>query len=364
MVMQNALRAVVALCTVAVLVMAGAPAAAKDGPSRVRMSDATSRLSDAAFNLVAKDPAQARRLMEQAAASGDADALANLAVFMVQGVGKPADPEGGRRTLELAIAAGSNVGRASLALILLEEKDEAGWRRALDLLREAAEDPLVRALTLYPMGLAKLFGRGVPQDQKAGMDLLQESLKVDPENSDALYLVARAYQNGLAGRLRDPGLAAALFRRSGERGDVRAARESGMAFLRGEGVAADGQAAAMFRQAAQAGYPLAMIDLAVMLATGEAGTRKDPAEAREWYRKAAMLGSSHALRSLGAMLYVGEGGETDELTGWAYLELAAEAGNAAAAAFMQNHAPPDPVSRGAVDQLKTDWRATYPALRD
>lgn len=357
------LRTVVASCGLFALVAAGAPVAAAQPPSAVKMSAANSKLSDEAVEWVAKDPVRARSLMEQAAASGDPDALANLAAFTMQGIGKRPDPEGARRLLEQAVAGGSSVARASLALLLLKERDETGWRRAVDLLREAAEDPRVRPLTFYPMGLATLFGRGVAQDLKAGIDLLEACLKVDPQNHDALYQLGRAHQNGWAGRTRDPGVGAGYLKRSADGGDVRAMREYGMALLHGAGVAADPQAAkGLFRKAAEQGYRMAMVDLAVMLATGEGGRHKDPVAAREWYQKASALGSRHAISSLGYMLYVGEGGEVDQLTGRAYLELAAEAGDSRAVAFVQKMPQADPSSRTAVDKLKTAWSSAHPPL--
>lgn len=328
------------------------------------MSAATNRLAETALGLVEKDPGRARALMEQAAASGDPDAVANLAVFVAQGVGKPADPQRARELFEQAVAAGSNMARANLARMLLEEGDEAGWLRAAVMLREAAQDPLARPATLYAMGRATLFGRGVTRDLKAGMALLQESLTVDPENADALYLVGRGFQNGWGGA-RDLRLAARYFKLSADRRDLRALREYGRALLQGEGVAVDAAAAAgAFRQAAQQGDRTAMVDLAVMLATGEAGTLKDPAEARKWYLEAASLGSAHALCSLGSMLYVGEGGAPDLPTGWAYLELAAEAGVDRAAAFMEQRSPPEHADRAAIDAIKADWRSKHPMLVD
>jgi TPR repeat protein len=363
MTVRKILRAVVALCVLAMFAV-GRPAAAEEPWTfPVKMSPATAKLSDRAHKLANSDPVQARALMKQAAAGGDADAIANLAAFTMQGVGKPPDPEGGRQLLEKAVAAGSLVARANLATLLLEGRDESVWPRAVGYLREAFEEPKLRPLVLYPMGLAQLFGRGLEKDEKAGIDSIESAVKMGLPDSNALYLLGRAYQNGWAERARDPARAADYFKRSADLGDRRAMRVYGMILLSGEGVAADGPAAAaLFRRAAELGHRTAMIDLAVMLATGEAGTRKDQVEAREWYRKAALLGSAHALRGLGGMLHTGEGGEADRPTGWAYLELAAEAGDPNAATLLKRFTAPDPSARPAMDKLKADWRSANPPL--
>jgi len=349
---------VVAACALAVAANAGA-AERRTAPALTAKAD---KLTQAAMRVLEKDPAQARALMERAAASGEPDALSNLATLMAQGVGKPADPEGARRLLEQAVARGSNAGKLALAQMLVAG-DAADQRRAAALLREVADDPRIGPATYYLLGRMALFGVGMDQDVSGGARLLDASLRWDPKNADALYLVGRGYQTGWGGHERNAKTAASYFRQSADLGDMRAERAYGMALLEGRGVAKDPEAAAQaFRRAATGGDRLGMIHLAVMLALGEAGTRKDQTEARDWYLKAAKLGAARAMGSLGAMLIIGQGGAADLPTGWAYLEMATEAGDPLAPRAATLFPKPEPALRPAIDKVKADWRAANPPL--
>ena len=82
------------------------------------------------------------------------------------------------------------------------------------------------------------------------------------------------------------------------------------------------------RNAAAAGDPAAMVELAHMCREGRA-VGKDLAEAVRWYRKAAEAGSARGMTSLGFMLEVGEGVAKDEVEAALWYRKGADAGDAA-----------------------------------
>ena len=124
------------------------------------------------------------------------------------------------------------------------------------------------------------------------------------------------------------------------------------------------QARTILLPAAEAGDEDAIYTLAAMLATGLGGD-PDGEAAREWYYQAVLQGSARATRALGMMVFTGEGGAEQPAFGIALLQLAAEAGDqnaadllsmipddaaeledveSARAAWLADHAPPEPVN--------------------
>jgi uncharacterized protein len=321
-------------------------------------TDADWRAVNAALDR--KDPAEARRLAEALAATGDPEALNGLAVFVNQGIGGPPDPVRGRALLEKAAAAGSVGAKLNLAGIL-SQGDRGGYPRAIQLLQDVVADPRAGRLAYYPFGRMLVLGGDGKQDLITGVDYLKRAVAADPGNADAQFLVARAYQNGWGGTERSPEKAFEHFLAASKLGDERALRYVGMARLEGTGTTKDPVAAlADLKLAADRGNVWAMLDVGVMLALGE-GVAADPAQARSWYEKAARRGSAHGLRSLGAMLLQGDGGPADRVRGRAYLELAMEAGEPNAQAVAQElFRDPSPSERAAIDEAKTDWLKAAP----
>ena len=311
--------------------------------------------------LDAHDPVRARKLMEQAAGTGDPEAIDDLGVYIEQGVGRAPDPSKGRALMEQAAAAGSRTAKLNLGVRLMYERDPAVQARAYAMLSDAALDPKLARLTDYPLGRMALFGTGRPRDLALGVRLVEASLLADQTNRDALFLTARAYQSGWGGVTPDPRKAFGLFKRAAELGESRAQRQVGMALLQGDGAAtAPREALDWFKKAAAAGNLDANIDVAVMLAKGE-GVTQDATEARSWYLKAVDKGSAHALRGLGSMLAFGEGGPIDLVTGRAYLELAAERGDPNAQSVMADWSyRPSDKDRRKIDQIKQAWVSQHP----
>jgi TPR repeat protein len=117
-----------------------------------------------------------------------------------------------------------------------------------------------------------------------------------------------------------------FFLRAAE-GEHSAAQWSvGMALLEGWGVEQDPvDAYRWVRKAAEAGDARGQISLATMLAIGQ-GVDEDDEEARVWYQRGVERNLADSLRGLGGMLVTGEGGSVEPARAWAYLMLAADAG--------------------------------------
>ncbi|WP_346910359.1 tetratricopeptide repeat protein [uncultured Roseibium sp.] len=69
-----------------------------------------------------------------------------------------------------------------------------------------------------------------------------------------------------------------------------------------------------YHSAAEAGYPMAMVNMAFMLAFGS-GVPKDVAEAARWFRKAIDEGEPEAMTGLGDVLMMGGGGIAKDESG-------------------------------------------------
>lgn len=311
-----------------------------------------------------RDYVEARRIAEKLAQDGDSLAMNYLSVILANGLGGPADQSRASALLERAAAAGVLVAKLNLAVKLAAGSDERQWPRAVDLMQEVAKDPKLAPEIYYPMGRIMLFSGKSDEERRQGIVYLRKAADASPTNSDAQFLVARAYLNGWGGTEKNPKSAVEHFQAAANLGDARALRFVGMARLYGNGAEKDPTTALVdLKAAAERGNVMAMIDVAVVLALGE-GVPADPHEARKWYDKAAKLGSAHALRGLGAMLYNGEGGPVDRPRGQAYLELAAEGGDIEAPGVEQKLLSKlSPVERMAVDQLKSDWLSKNPKPR-
>lgn len=314
---------------------------------------------DDAMALLDTDPARGLAAMERLAAAGDNEAVNAVAAIIdnpPEGVAQ--DQARALRLWEQAVAGGSDAARLNLGTRLLMNDDQADDGRAVAML-EAIRNEQLTPLTNYPLGRAHLFGNGVQQNLERGSRLMQAAVEATPDNTDAQFVLGRAYQNGWG----IPEDAAAAYRHlkiAADGGDSRAQWNVGMALLNGDGVAANpGLAHAYVRASAEGGYVNGMNSMAVMLALGQ-GTAPDPAQARVWYRRAAETGSAHALRGLAGMLLTGEGGRVDAVTGAAYLDLAVKAGDENAMRMAQIFAGQiAALDHGAVEAVKAAWLREY-----
>ncbi|RZJ30116.1 MAG: sel1 repeat family protein [Brevundimonas sp.] len=340
----------------AALLLCGSPASAQDVP------DAASPL-DSAYDLISTDPVAAYAALQLLSDAGDAEAKNAVAVMLESGLeGTPADPERALVLLREAAEAGSDAARLNLGSRLLLNDQSDDDAEAVAALVQITNGDLVKRVG-WPLGRAYLFGQGVERDLARGSRLMMDAVEVDPENIDAQFLLARAYQNGW-GIPRDDTAAYRHFRVAADGGDERAQWQVGMILLNGDGVAANpGLARRYVTASAESGYMEGMISMAVMYAVGEGGP-VDGVKARYWYRRAAEAGSAHALRGLGGMLMVGEGGPQDRVTGAAYLDLAAKAGDSPAARMQGVFAAEiRALNRAEVEAAKSRWLGEHGQVR-
>ncbi|MEZ4281826.1 MAG: alpha/beta fold hydrolase [Myxococcota bacterium] len=315
-----------------VLACAGAPRPAVEPKAA---SESERLMLEAVAAAEANDAPRAFELMQQAADLGDPEALSGLASYIEGGVGTPADPDRALDLFEEALRQGSIAARLNLGLRLIGSPSEAEQARAVALLEALYTSPpegqgreSFKGAAAGGLGVAYLFGRGVGADEKRGVALLVESDRLGVASPQSHYLLGRTFESGWGGRKQDRRKAFRHFLKSAEGGVPGAQWNVGMALLNGWGATRDDRAAyEWIRRAAEAGDPRGEISLAVMLAVGQ-GVVENDAEARDWYARGVARNLAHPLRGLGIMLYTGEGGPVDRARGWAYLKLAADAGEA------------------------------------
>lgn len=143
--------------------------------------------------------------------------------------------------------------------------------------------------------------------------VVQEILVEDPE---VLYETGRSLPHDL-------GQAAELFRRAAEQGHAGAQDSLGWMYFTGQGVTQDdARALAWTREAAEQGVAGAQDRLALMYADGR-GVPQDHRQAAVWFRKAAEQGHAAAQGCLGLMYAVGMGVPEDQVEAHTLLTLAA-----------------------------------------
>jgi TPR repeat protein len=202
---------------------------------------------------VPQDPAKAAEWYRLAARHGDPHALSALGLMAIDGRGMEQDRKQGRAWLEEAAAKGEPSAAYNLALLLLPSTNKADLRRAVDLLRKAAEAE-------------------VPDAQHA---------------LGVLYLRGRSVE-------RNPSEAARWFRRATENGNTAGEVEYAILLFNGEGVQKNEVLAARyFRRAAGRGNAIAQNRLARLYVVGR-GLPKNLVEAAAWHLTAANRGLTDA----------------------------------------------------------------------
>jgi len=353
----------IALCILCLGVLR-APAAGASASE----ADALTQQAHAALS--ARKPELARTLMEQAAATGDPEALNNLATFAEMGVGAAPDSALALQLIEQAAERGSVAAKLNLGLRLTNSELEADQRRAVELLIDVHNDPpdpavseKTRAIAAAGLGVAFLLGRGAAQDVLRGVEYLEEADAQGDADERTLFLLGRAYQRGWDVRQPEPQRALGYFQRAADMGHAESAWQIGMAHLRGAGVPeSDVLAYDWFVRAGEGGDPRGDASAAYLLSHGR-GTVEDDREARRLYARAAEQGNAHALRGLGEMLLRGEGGARDEVRGHAYLLLAEQAGVRAGAS-----AEPLPEAsertRERAERFAAEWQRKHGVRED
>jgi uncharacterized protein len=132
---------------------------------------------------VAKDPAQARKLFERAAAAGNPRAATNLAALSGGG-GAPSDPVKARAILSSAAEANSAEAQYQLGVMAAEgvggPKDDVAARALFE--KAAAQN---HAEALAWMGAFSQLGRGGPQDENAAKAYYARAAALGNEDAKA-----------------------------------------------------------------------------------------------------------------------------------------------------------------------------------
>lgn len=265
------------------------------------------------------DWAQATNWMRRAAEAGRVEAMGNLAA-MLREQGQPEEAADWHRR---ALAAGSDIARlneGSYRVFTSTTTDEE-WAQALQYLRDIRNERTA-------LGIANL---------------------------------AERYETA---PFRRPDRVRALTQLAAERNAPAAQWRYAMMLREGYGGPHDvPQAFEWARRAGEGGDVNGIISTAVMLATGE-GVALDPVAAAQWYQRAIdQHQSAHALRGLSGMYLSGEL-PAEPARGWAYLELAAEAGDRMAPTLMQRFQDQaTPQVRAAARLIADAWRAQHGRAR-
>ena len=128
----------------------------------------------------------------------------------------------------------------------------------------------------------------------------------DSTKAKELYKQGVKYYIG-DGVKQDYSKAAALYRQAADLGDPMAQSDLGVMYENGRGVAQDDtQAVSWYRKAAEQGYAGGQYNLGVMYKNGR-GVAQDYTQAVSWYRKAAEQGYTNAQSNLGIMYENGRG---------------------------------------------------------
>ena len=235
---------------------------------------------------VEKNAVRAAEWYARAAAQGFADAETSLGFLYQQGAGVAQDL---RKALELyGRAARSGNARAQNNFGLMYTRGEGvaqNYPLAVDWYRKAANQGFAKAIT--NLGVMYENGFGVPQDE--------------PE-------ARRLYR--LGGR-QDADATNTVLEQIGFFADPRLARP-----------AADADARARYKTAADRGEPDAQFILAYLLSAGPPAERDLPAAAR-LYQAAASKGHAAAMANLGVLYLKGWGVPQDYVLGYMWINLAA-----------------------------------------
>ncbi|MEO9496877.1 MAG: tetratricopeptide repeat protein [Roseobacter sp.] len=155
------------------------------------------------------------------------------------------------------------------------------------------------------LGLRYLEGEGVSQDFSIAAEWLD--LAATQGNAQAQNLLGRLYSDGL-GVPQNTEQALAFFEQAAKSEHPQYLTDLARILEQKEGTLE--RAALLYKTAADAGDPIAMVSFGVLLQSGR-GIHKDFAAAFDYYQKAAALGNGRALNNLGLMYARGEGVSQD-----------------------------------------------------
>lgn len=263
-----------------------APATASD------VADDSSELVARANDYLAKGEGdQAYSLYQQAANSGNAEAMFMLGVVLDNGWGAAMD-----------------------------QAESMRWYR------EAAE--LGNSQAMLSLAGMYRYGRGGVKDEAEAVRWYRKA--ADLGDTQAMLDLGWMCAYGMLGVAEDEAEAVRWYRKAADLGDARGMGLLGRMFADGRGVAKDEvKAVHWYRKAADLEDTQAMVHLALMYDKGR-GVSKDGEEAARWTRKAADLGDAEAMLNLGWRHEEGRGVQKDPQSAVEWWKSAAQAGSQSA----------------------------------
>jgi TPR repeat protein len=240
---------------------------------------------------IARDDAEAARLLKIAAEAGDKEGMTWYGIVLASGRGVPLDHAAAVRWLTPPAEGGD---RAAMTMLgFLYERGDGVPRdpaRALQLHRAAAD----KGSNLSATRAALLLLTGKDQDPKLAFHYA--GIAAAGGESDAMAIFGVMHLNGIGTPVNHEE-AVRWLRPAAEKGDAAAMLELVYAFARSQGKAVpQAEAHVWLRKSADLGNPRAMFLLAGSIERGFVpGTRDD---AIGWYRKAAAKGDTKAVDAL------------------------------------------------------------------
>jgi len=243
----------------------------------------------------ARSAGEAARWYRKGADAGNINAVAALAVALLEGNGTPVDTQEGLRLLRSAAAKDHVEAMNRLGHILLNGKiADKDALEAARLFTRAADAGHVPSM----VDIGRMYGNGTGVQADASKAAMWFKRAADLGNSSGMAGLGWLYEHG-KGVTQDLGQAVALYRRAIDLGNPAAMTDLALLHVQGKGVEkSEPTAVALYRKAAGLGNSIAMNNLAWMIQSGRGVARKDPAEAADLMLKALARHNEFSYRQM------------------------------------------------------------------
>jgi len=195
----------------------------------------------------------------------------------------------------------------------------------------------LRNLILAQVIMVSLHGESasIAEPSLRTSKLAKETYVLPPGEKE--FEKGRAYERGI-GVTQSYEKALLLYKKSADKGNLKAMLNLGVLYLAGKGVAEDDKTGfSWVRKAAEGGDPRAAYSLSILFRNGQ-GTDKDPAQARIWLQRSSDGSLPLAMMEFGQELMVGTNGVSQDIPhGLDLLKRAATATNSAACMLLFKH---------------------------
>jgi len=271
--------------------------------------------------------AEAIRFYKRAAEQGLSDAQYSLAVCFEQGKGTEVDLAEAKRWYRKGVDRGEAQSRNNLAGLL---GAEGRHRESFELVKLSAQQGY--AVSETNLGLCYEFGRGTSRNPEEARRCYASAAAKGCGNAAAALERIDAESAGLIPPRETPAAYLARLRHHAEdKNDPEALTTLAGAYRAGKFglVKSTTKAAELYERAAELGEVHAMVNLGMLLRTGD-GVNQDREKMFQLYRSAADRGFAWAQLKLGSELH--QDGKDEEA--FPFLKLSAEQGNATAELFV------------------------------